>query len=86
MVGGIVGFLRAVTGKQLDVVVENCVVSGTIDNAGSGTTQWGSVCGRLEPNTKITLTNVDTSSCNRDRRCASAEGTVVDNVETATTE
>ena len=79
MVGGIVGFLRTTTGKQLDVVVENCVVSGTIDNAGSGTTQWGSVCGRLEPNTKITLTNVDTSSCNRTTRCASAEGTVVDN-------
>ena len=86
MVGGIVGFLRATTGKQLDVVVENCVVSGTIDNAGSGTTQWGSVCGRLEPNTKITLTNVDTSSCNRTTRCASAEGTVVDNDAAATAE
>jgi hypothetical protein len=78
MVGGIVGFLRAVTGKQLDVVVENCVVSGTIDRAGSTTSQWGSVCGRSEKHTSITLTNVDTSSCNRTTRCASAEGTVVD--------
>ena len=89
MVGGIVGFLRAKTDKtdkKFDVVVENCVVSGKIDEAGSGTTQWGSVCGRSEQHTSITLTNVDTSSCNRDRRCASAEGTVVDNVETATTE
>ena len=76
--GGILGMIRTVTGKQLDVMVTDCVVSGTVTLT-ENSSQWGSVCGRLEPNTKIVLTRVNTASCNRTTRCASAEGTVVDN-------
>jgi len=76
--GGILGMIRTVTGKQLDVNVTDCVVSGTVTLTETSS-QWGAVCGRLEPNTKITLTRVNTSSCNRTERCASPDGTVVDN-------